>query len=81
MLQKSLGFVDALASKIGQKMNEIGKITLNPAQLLTSAGSISIAKKLRALSELAGNLAVLQDRLEDAILRLQRRNAQIRARA
>ena len=81
VLQESLVFIDALATKIGRKMDEISKITLNPLQLLMSVGSVSITMKLRTLNELAGNLIVLQDCLEDATLRLQRRNAQIRVRA
>ena len=79
VLQESLVFIDALATKIRRKMDEISKITLNPLQLLTSVGSVSITMKLCTLSELAGNLGVLQDRLEDAALRLQHLNTQIRA--
>ena len=44
-------------------------------------GSVSITIKLSSLTELAGNLGVLQDRLEDTTLHLQRRNTQIHARA
>ena len=81
MLQESLVFIDALATEIGRKMDEISKITLNLLQLLTSLGSISITMKLCALTVLAGSLSVLQDRLENVTLHLQCHNAQIRARA
>ena len=79
-LQSSLAFIDSQTTKIGNVMREVNAVTINPALLLTAAGSVSLSTKIRLLAELSGILGAFRDRLENAIQRLQCRNAQIRAR-
>ena len=63
-MQESLVFIDALAAKIGQKMDEISKITLNPLQLLTSVGPLqlltSVGFVLQALPQQATAVTIAE---------------------
>ena len=80
MLKSALATVDHNLNALKETAQNIVALRIDQRLLLTNAGSITLNRKLRLLTEFSAHVLLTRKALDDAILRLQMRNAQIRQR-
>ena len=80
MLKSALATVDHNLNALKETAQNIVALRIDQRLLLTNAGSITLNRKLRLLTEFSAHVLLTRKALDDAILRLQMRNTQIRQR-
>ena len=81
MLKTALATVDHNLNALKETAQKIVALRIGQRLFfLTNAGSITLNRKLRLLTEFSAHVLLMRKALDDAILRLHMRNAQIRQR-